>query len=259
MPGLGANTTYSGGGSQIRTTGGTSLFGGGGPGRRGGGWLEDAARRRVNQQLRGGAIENQTRQFQLSEAQRASRQARAPRMETWDSQTGMDQAQRRHQMAMMQDERAQSAAQTRAMTGPAPMKMLFGPGIIPGRTLDPGAMSGAQRQMFLPGGSQMSQMDTPMEQGRRTYETARGQQRADMAGIQGLAQLMAGAQPGHMPPSLGGQYGSGGSGSAAPGGGGGQNWFRPGPWASPGTQTTRRYSQDRSPNRLFNPQYGAVT
>lgn len=44
-------------------------------------------------------------------------------------------------------------AQADAMSGRAPMKFNEGAGIVPGYSLDPNAMTGAQRQAFLPQGS----------------------------------------------------------------------------------------------------------
>lgn len=42
-----------------------------------------------------------------------------------------------------------------AEMGPMPTKMLFGPGIVPGRVADINAMNAYQRQLFLPQSSQM--------------------------------------------------------------------------------------------------------
>jgi hypothetical protein len=44
-----------------------------------------------------------------------------------------------------------SIAQSRAMSGPAPTRMMHGPGVIMGPTLDPLKMTGAQRRVHLPG------------------------------------------------------------------------------------------------------------
>ncbi len=42
------------------------------------------------------------------------------------------------------------------MDSPAPSRMVFGAGVVPGRTLDPDSMSGRQRNVFLPNASQMT-------------------------------------------------------------------------------------------------------
>lgn len=55
-------------------------------------------------------------------------------------------------MDHLQDEA--KAAQLRAVSGPPPMRVVSGPGIVPGYMPDVNAMSGAQRQMFLPNNSQ---------------------------------------------------------------------------------------------------------
>lgn len=270
MPSLGANTTYGGGGSSIRTTGGTALYGGGGRGDRGGGggWLENAARQRVNQGLYGGSLENQARQLQLTEARRAARQARAPRMETRSSQTGMDSQMRRDQMRQSSAQTRMLEAQANAMTGPAPTKMNFGFNIIPGRTLDPMAMSGAQRQMYLPQSSSFNGIPTPSDTFRNARAQGEGEQAAQMGGIQQMLQLMAGAQPGYAVPSGGssaptvGGPGAGGGGGAPQGeaseANSPQGWFQPGPWASPGTAPARRYQSRRADEYAWGPPAGGA-
>ncbi len=47
-------------------------------------------------------------------------------------------------------EEAARAAQLRAISEPPPLRMVSGPGIVPGYMPDVLAMSGAQRQVFLP-------------------------------------------------------------------------------------------------------------
>ena len=250
-----ARATYPGGGSQTDVSGQGGIGYGGSP-YGGGGWLEDLAKRRALQQLAMG-------EEQLNQMRAGS----GPQLGAWDSPQGLANKSGRLGLQMMQDQAAQSGAQTQAMMGPAPTRMMFGPNVIPGRTLDPMAMSGAQRQMFLPQGSQ--EIGGPVSDiERATYAQGRGQQRADMAGIQDVAGMMVGGQPGFAG-SLGGGGGAPAGGGGSIGGGapaagpsGSARWFQPGPFSSPGVRPTPRYSpysQDRSNARLFNPQYGGIT
>jgi hypothetical protein len=147
MAGIGAVADYPGGGYRTRV--------GGSPGAAGtsGGiddWLSAALRRKASQGLRAGNLENEFLEEQLDQARRAGRAARAPRLAAASSPLGIENQTRRFALQQARDAALQSGAQTRAMTGPAPTKMMFGAGVIPGRTLDPYSMSGAQRQMFLP-------------------------------------------------------------------------------------------------------------
>ncbi len=238
MPGLGlgANTTYPGGdGSSIRTAGGTGIYAGG-RGRGGGGWLEAAARRRVGQQLEGGAIENQSRQFALTEARRGARQARAPKLESQYSQTGSNNLMRRNAMSMSNDAMAVSGAQRQAMMRPAPSRQMTGFNVIPCPTLDPFAMSGAQRQMFLPQGSSFNGIPTPSDTFGAARAQGEGEQAAQFSGIQQMLALMAGSQPGFMGTSPG----------------------YAGPQSTPQRQADERElrMRQRPDARLFNPQSG---
>lgn len=47
----------------------------------------------------------------------------------------------------------QAEAEAAAAQLPAPLRMVSGPGVVPGYTMDTLAMSGAQRQAYLPGGN----------------------------------------------------------------------------------------------------------
>jgi hypothetical protein len=49
--------------------------------------------------------------------------------------------------------RAAQLAQADAISRPAPMRQVEGAGIVPGLTMDPNSMTGAQRRVFLPEGS----------------------------------------------------------------------------------------------------------
>jgi hypothetical protein len=186
MPGIGANTTY-GPGRNIRTQGDTMTRNSGGFG--GGGWGPLDAR--MNQMLHQGSIENQMRALQLEEARRAAKAARAPQLNSWSSQTGMDNQLRRDQMSMSADAARMSRAQADAAMRPAPTKMVFGPNVIPGRAMDPNAMSGIQRQMFLPQESKEIGA-SPSQSG--AFGAARGAQmglqRAQQGGIQDMLAMM---------------------------------------------------------------------
>lgn len=54
---------------------------------------------------------------------------------------------------LAQLQKSAQIAQLQALTSPPPMRMVSGPGIVPGYMPDVNAMSGIQRQTFLPQGS----------------------------------------------------------------------------------------------------------
>lgn len=215
---FGAETTYPTQ-SRIRTTGTTGLPGPGGGGGGGGFGLGGVMRKRAGQLLTRGGLENQAMRFQLEEAQRASQRARAPKLEAWDSQTGLEGFSRRHQMRQMGAQTRMLEGQEKAMSGAVPTRMMFGPGVIPGRTTDPLAMSGHQRQAFLPQGSQeIGVMPSP--------SAAFGAQRAAVGGQQAgeldaISRLYGMQQAGFAP------------------GGGAVNWG----WAGPQSPTGRAQRQ----------------
>jgi len=187
MGSIGSSASYPGGGYRTEVSGSAGA-GYGGSGGMDMGWIMDLARRRAQQQLQSGGLTNDLLREQLEQARYAGKQSRSPKLESWNSQTGLDNATRKHQMQMMSDERAQSHAQTQAMTRAAPMKMQWGFNVNPGWMQDPNAMSGAQRQMFLPGEAGGLNIATPSDEGRSQYEQARG---AGRAGMENLDQLAA--------------------------------------------------------------------
>lgn len=68
-------------------------------------------------------------------------------------------------------ERAEMA-QLRAVSSPPPMRMVGGAGIVPGYMPDVNAMNGAQRQMYLPQGSENNpDADVAAEARRRALES----------------------------------------------------------------------------------------
>lgn len=233
-----ARADFPEGGFRTRTSGAPGLnfdFGGG----RGGGmgWLEELARRRASQMMEGYGLQNDLLREQLEQTQWEGRRARGPQLATWDSPQGLENAARRAQISMMGDEKALSRARRQAMTGGPPMKMQFGPGVIPGYMPDVNAMSGVQRQIFLPGGSQeigVQPSGSAMFAAQRGQ--AAGQQAADEWGVQRTAGLMQG-----------GFFPSPGPTSYA------------GPLSSPAwaeDERRRRQQQSNPAWRLFNPQYG---
>jgi hypothetical protein len=121
-----------------------NLYGGGGYG-----GLPDMSRmmrlaeERARQRLRMGDLE-----YDL--AQRAKRDRYGPKLADWSHGDPNRVSRRGAESAGLQA----AIAQSRAMTGAMPTRMAMVPGIVPGRTPDPMRMSGAQRQVFLPGGSQ---------------------------------------------------------------------------------------------------------
>jgi hypothetical protein len=126
--------------------------GGGGPGGGGGFNLAGLANTRANQLLSKGSLENEMYRLQLqqakweaAEAKRAAAAARAPKFgaRPADPNRNLRQAAEREQLLA-------SMEQSKAMYQPPPTRMVFGPGVIPGPTLDVMRMSGAQRQMYLP-------------------------------------------------------------------------------------------------------------
>ncbi len=244
MPRLSASTTYPGGtGRSIRTTGGTALRGGGGygggPGGGGpGGGLGRALGTAVSQRLRSGALENQARQLQLTETARGFRQARAPKLEAWDSQTGMNNEMRRQAMRQGAAQTQMLEAQANAATRLPPRKLQFGPNVIPGYIPDPNAMSGAQRQMFLPQESGFTGPPPPSDVFAANRASMAGQQEAQMGGIQQMMGLM---QQGFVP------------------GQSQQNWGWAGPqspMARAEDERERRRKDNRPDARMFNPRYG---
>lgn len=198
---FGAQTTYPTRG-QIQTVGSTGMYrgGGGGPGPGGGGGFNVGGLlgRRAGQLLQRGSLENQALEFQLSEARRAASRARAPRLETWDSQTGLENFSRRNQMRQMGAQTRMLEAQARAQTqGPpmrqAPMQGATSAGWMP----DPNVMTGAQRQAFLPGGSEFTAMPTSSDMFSMQRAGAAGQSAGELDAIRALSGAqMAGFAPG---------------------------------------------------------------
>ena len=198
-----ASTTYPGGDSSTVTGSGPG-FGVGGGGGFGGmpDWLMQALQSKIAQeqamgqeQLKMSELARMAQQFQLDQARKGTRGQLQTHYMGDDNRNLRQAAERSALQAQM--------AQSDAMVRPAPQKMLFGPGIIPGMTMDPGAMSGAQRQMFLPQNSSFMGIPTPMDIERGARAEASGTQQAEMQGAKGLASYLSGSTPGFMPPSQG--------------------------------------------------------
>lgn len=242
---FGARTSYQGP-SQIQTVGSTGLWGGGGRGGGGGGGVNLAgiANRRAGQLLEQGSLENQAMRFQLTEAQRAAARARAPKLESWDSQTGLENFSRRHQMRQLGAQTRTAEAQSRAATQGPPMRRNWMPndpmggGYMP----DVNAMSGAQRQAFLPQGSQFTGIPTSRDLFAGTRAQTAGQSAGELDAITRLSGMQ---QSGF-----------------APGGGAG-NWGWYGPQSPTGRAERQAGIEDeeelrrrQAAARMFNPQYG---
>jgi hypothetical protein len=146
-------------------------------------WLMELARRRAQQELRAGGLQNDMMETQRDDMAYNSRQARAPKMETAFSGTGMDNTMRRNAMSMSNDQAAQSGAQTQAMTRAAPQQYTFSPGGVGGYTNDTQAMNAFQRQAFMPEQSSFGGTPSAADTFAMVSGQARGQQSADVAGI----------------------------------------------------------------------------
>lgn len=133
MAGFTSRTQYGGGGSQLLGTAGfqaDALEGLGGGGRSGTADLREL--------------------LSVIDARRA-RQARAERNPPLGGGYLPDQQLKASQAAAAIAEARARAAKARALTQRAPQRFISGPGIIPGYVTDPSKMSGAARQVFLPG------------------------------------------------------------------------------------------------------------
>jgi len=76
--------------------------------------------------------------------------APAPRRQATEGYIGRDPRPSKHEMDDEFAERAARRAQLNAAASPPPMRMVTGPGIIPGYTMDVNAMNAYQRQLYLP-------------------------------------------------------------------------------------------------------------
>lgn len=184
-----ANTTY--GPYGMRTTvGGPSVGTAGAPA--GANWMSGLLARRAAQQIRQGDIENQLADLQLKQATRAYHHPPVAPRPTPIQRQAADEA------------GLASIAQSRAQYAPAPTDWHFGPGATPAYagTMSPYMMTGAQRQAFLPGSSQITGGPTPSE----TFATQRamglGANAAQQGGIEDFLAMMAGSRPGFGMPSM---------------------------------------------------------
>lgn len=173
--------------TRVSATPGVDLGGGGGLGDMG--WLMQLAKRRAQQKLRMG-------DFEYDMATRARRDMYGPKLGTWDSPQGAANVANRTGISQARDAAAMSGATRRAATGGPPMKMTYSPGGLSSYMPDVNAMTGIQRQFFLPGGS--GEIGGPVSNIERgEFSASRGRQRGDLAGIMEVLALQAGATPGY--------------------------------------------------------------
>jgi len=210
-----ARADYPDGGFRTVAGAGPGYGGGGG----GGGmpgmppWFAQAMQSRIAQQQQEMALaaeqarmQNEMMRFQMEEAKRAASAARAPKLGTWDSPQGIANQTGRLGLRQARAQTRMLEGQERAMGGPAPTRMVTGPGVIPGPTMDPFKMSGYQRQAFLP--QESTEIGGPVSDIERgAYGAARGQQRADVAGIADMRSWMSGGVPGFSGQPFGGYAG----------------------------------------------------
>jgi len=153
-----ARATYGEGGYQTDVSGASAGFGGAPPELAG---FMELARRRAQesmaQQRRRAELEDKLLKEQLRQAKQSGK---APKLSLREKNT------RDAQLAAQQAAAQAQSAQARALTDRAPTRTSFGLGYIAPNQLDVAKLTGAQRQVFLPGAAGLSEMPTPEESTR---------------------------------------------------------------------------------------------